>query len=79
MAAIYTWPFLFMKKGDKVTWKWGKGAAEGDIVKKHTQPVDKTINGAHVKRNADHDEPAYEIKQEDGGRVLKSQSEIRKD
>ena len=68
-----------MKKGDKVTWKWGKRSAEGEIVKKHTDPVEKTIKGTHVKRNADKDEPAYEIKQENGGRVLKSESEIRKD
>lgn len=67
-----------MKKGDKVTWTWGKGTAEGEIVKKHTEPVKKTIKGAKVKRNADKAEPAYEIKQEDGDRVLKSESELKK-
>ena len=67
-----------MKKGDKVTWKWGKGTAEGEIVKKHEHPVEKTIKGAHVKRNADKEEPAYEIKQEDGTTVLKSESELKK-
>ena len=78
MAATYTWPFLFMKKGDKVTWKWGKGSAEGEIVKKHNRPIEKKIKGTDVKRNADKHEPAYEIKQEDGGKVIKSESEIRK-
>lgn len=67
-----------MKKGDKVTWKWGKGTAEGEIVKKHAHPVEKTIKGAHVKRNADKEEPAYEIKMEDGTTVLKSESELKK-
>ena len=78
MAPISSGPFLFMKKGDKVTWKWGKGTAEGEIVKKHDEPVEKTIQGAHVKRNASKDDPAYEIKQEDGGKVLKSESELKK-
>ena len=78
MAPTYTGPFLYMKKGDKVSWKWGKGSAEGEIVKKHEQPVGKQIKGAHVKRNASKDEPAYEIKQADGGKVLKSESELKK-
>ena len=67
-----------MKKGDKVTWRWGKGKAEGEIVKKHDKPVERTIKGARVKRNADANEPAYEIKQEDGSKVLKSESELKK-
>ena len=77
MAPTYTEPFLYMKKGDKVTWKWGKGSAEGEIVKKHDEPIEKTIKGAHVKRNASEDEPAYEIKQDDGGKALKSESELK--
>jgi hypothetical protein len=66
-----------MKKGDEVTWKWGKSEAEGKVVKKHTEPVSKTIKGAKVKRNADKKEPAYEIKQDDGSKVLKSESELK--
>ncbi|WP_100342857.1 hypervirulence associated TUDOR domain-containing protein [Mucilaginibacter auburnensis] len=67
-----------MKKGDEVTWKWGKGKAEGEIVEKHNKPVSKTIKGSKIKRNASKDEPAYEIKQEDGGKVIKSESELKK-
>lgn len=67
-----------MKKGDKVTWKWGAHQAEGKIEKKYDKPVEKTIKGAKVKRQASKEEPAYEIKQEDGGKVLKSESELRK-
>ncbi|MBK0380563.1 hypervirulence associated TUDOR domain-containing protein [Mucilaginibacter segetis] len=67
-----------MKKGDTVHWNWGKGEAEGKIEKKYTKPVEKTIKGATVKRNASADEPAYEIKTKDGGKVLKSASEIKK-
>jgi hypothetical protein len=66
-----------MKKGDEVTWKWGKSEAEGRIVKKHDEPVSKTIKGAKVKRNASKGEPAYEIEQKNGNKVLKSESEIK--
>lgn len=65
-----------MKKGEKVEWKWGKSKAEGTIVKEYDKPVTKTIKGAKVKRNASKDEPAYEIKQEKGNKVIKSESEI---
>ncbi|RYY36549.1 MAG: DUF2945 domain-containing protein [Sphingobacteriaceae bacterium] len=67
-----------MKKGDTVHWNWGSSEAEGKIEKKHIEPVKKTIKGASVKRNASKDEPAYEIKQENGSKVLKSESELKK-
>lgn len=67
-----------MKKGDTVHWSWGAGQAEGKIEKTHTRPVKKTIKGAAVKRNATKDNPAFEIKQADGSRVLKSESELKK-
>jgi len=67
-----------MKKGDTVSWKWGKSTAEGKIVKEHEKSVTKTIKGAKVKRNASKDEPAYEIEQENGNKVLKSESELKK-
>ncbi len=67
-----------MKKGDTVHWNWGSSEAEGKIVKKHTEPVEKTIKGAQVKRRASKDEPAYEIKQGNGSKVLKSTSELKK-
>ncbi len=67
-----------MKKGDTVHWNWSNGEAEGKIEKKHTEPVTKTIKGAKVKCNASKDEPAYDIKQESGAKVLKSESELTK-
>jgi len=66
-----------MKKGDKVEWNWGKSKAEGTIVKKYDKPVTKTIKGTEVKRNATKDKPAYEIKQEKGNKVIKSESELK--
>jgi hypothetical protein len=67
-----------MKTGNKVEWKWGASKAEGKIVKKHDKPVEKTIKGAKVKQNASPQEPAYEVEQENGSRVLKSESELKK-
>jgi uncharacterized protein YjdB len=67
-----------MKKGDTVHWQWGASEAEGKIEKKHTETVTKTIKGTKVKRKASADEPAYEIKQEKGGKVLKTESELKK-
>ena len=67
-----------MKKGETVHWQWGSSEAEGKITKEHTEPITKTIKGSKVKRNASKDEPAYEIKQENGSKVLKSGSELKK-
>lgn len=67
-----------MKKGDKVEWKWGASKAEGTIEKTHEKPVTETIKGAKIKRNASKDEPAYDIKQKNGSKVLKSESELKK-
>lgn len=67
-----------MKKGDTVHWSWGKGQAEGKIEKKYEKPVEKHIKGATVKRNATKDKPAYEVKTDEGDKVLKSESELKK-
>ena len=65
-------------KGDKVTWTWGAGEAEGVVEQTFTSRVKRTIKGKAVIRNATPDEPAYLVKQEDGARALKSGSELRK-
>ena len=65
-------------KGDKVQWDWGNGTASGEIDEVFTEDVERTIKGNKVKREASSDKPAYMIKQEDGDRVLKSHSEVKK-
>lgn len=65
-------------KGTKVEWDWGTGTATGKITESFTEPVERTIKGTKVKRDADKDNPAYLIEQDDGDRVLKSHSELRK-
>lgn len=64
--------------GDRVKWKWGDGFGEGKITECFSENVTRTIEGTEVTRNASDDDPAYLIQQEDGGRVLKSHSEIQK-
>ncbi|WP_275784890.1 DUF2945 domain-containing protein [Pararhizobium gei] len=66
------------RKGSRVEWSWGKGKGEGKIVETFTDTVERTIKGQHIKRNASVEEPAYLVEQQDGGHVLKSQSELKK-
>ena len=63
-------------KGDKVTWTWGSGTAEGIIAEAFTEKVTRKIKGKDITRNASDAEPAYLIRQDDGDTVLKSGSEI---
>jgi hypothetical protein len=72
------WKRTTMKKGEKVSWKWGKSEAEGKIKEEFEKPVTRKIKGTEVKRNASKDEPAYLIEQENGNQVLKSESELKK-
>lgn len=65
-----------MRKGQKVSWKWGAHTAEGKIVERFTKPVKRTIKGSEVTREASKEEPAFLIEQEDGDQVLKSASEL---
>ena len=64
--------------GTKVKWNWGQGTGTGKVEKSYTEKVTRTIDGNEVTRNADDDNPAYYIEQEDGGAVLKSHSELEK-
>lgn len=65
------------RKGTAVEWTWGKGTGKGKVTRSFTEDVERRIEGTVVKRKADAEEPAYLIEQEDGGRVLKSHSELR--
>lgn len=62
--------------GQDVKWEWGNGTGTGTVKQIYTDRVEKTIDGSDITRNADEDNPAYLIEQEDGDRVLKSESEL---
>ncbi|MCM2503471.1 DUF2945 domain-containing protein [Aureimonas altamirensis] len=66
------------RKGQKVTWTWGNGTAEGKVEEKFTEKVTRTIKGKAITRDADKDNPAYLVVQEDGAKALKSESELSK-
>lgn len=65
-------------RGERVRWSWGQGEAEGVVTAVHHDRVELTIKGTDVARDADPDNPAYTIRQDDGDVVLKSASEVRK-
>ena len=59
-----------------VEWNWGNGTACGQIDERFERKVTRTIEGSEITRNGSEDNPAYLIKQEDGGTVLKLGSEL---
>ncbi len=66
------------EEGDKVEWDWGNGTGQAVVQKKYTQKRTLKINGSEVTRDADDENPAYKLEQDDGSVVLKSHSELRR-
>jgi hypothetical protein len=64
------------RKGQKVSWSWGDGTAHGKVEERFTDKVTRKIKGKSITRKADADNPAYLVRQEDGDRALKSESEL---
>lgn len=62
--------------GQRVRWNWGTGVGRGKIEERFDRHVERTIGGTKVSRNGSTDNPAYLIRQEDGGQVLKLGSEL---
>ncbi|MDT0688508.1 DUF2945 domain-containing protein [Salegentibacter sp. F188] len=67
-----------IRKGSKVSWKWGNGTAEGKVVSTHSEKVTKTIEGSEITRNGEEGNKALYIEQEDGSKVLKLENEVEK-
>ncbi|WP_136683282.1 hypervirulence associated TUDOR domain-containing protein [Falsirhodobacter xinxiangensis] len=65
-------------KGDKVHWKWGSSTAKGSVEEVFARKVSRTIKGRKITRKGSREKPAYLLKQEDGGKVLKLESELSK-
>lgn len=64
-------------KGDTVEWNWGNGTGTGEVQAIYTEKTTVQIKGQDITRNADKDNPAYYIKQDDGDAVFKSESELK--
>ncbi|MCM4154594.1 DUF2945 domain-containing protein [Gramella sp. AN32] len=67
-----------IRKGTKVKWKWGNGTAEGEVTATYSKKITKTIKGSEITREGEEGNKALYIKQEDGSRVLKLESEVSK-
>jgi hypothetical protein len=67
-----------IRTGSEVKWKWGSGEATGKVVETHTEKITRTIKGTEVTRNGENGNKALVIEQEDGGKVLKLESEVEK-
>jgi hypothetical protein len=65
-------------KGTKVEWNWGNGTGTGKIQESFKEKVTRTIDGSEITRDADSDNPAYMIEQEDSSRVIKSHRKLSK-
>ncbi|MGY5352228.1 DUF2945 domain-containing protein [Wenyingzhuangia sp. IMCC45533] len=67
-----------IRKGTTVVWEWGNGKAEGKVKETYTSKITKKIKGSEVTRNGESDNKALYIEQEDGGSVLKLESEVKR-
>ncbi|SER05169.1 hypervirulence associated TUDOR domain-containing protein [Neolewinella agarilytica] len=67
-----------IRKGSKVKWTWGSGTAEGKVKETFTKKVTRTIKGNSVSRDGEKGNKALLIVQEDGGEVLKLESEVER-
>lgn len=67
-----------IRKGSNVKWKWGDGYAKGEVTDTYKKKVTKTIDGSEITRDGEEGNKALYIKQSDGSRVLKLESEVEK-
>ena len=42
-----------IRKGSKVTWKWGSGEAEGKVIETFSEEITKTIKGNIITRKGE--------------------------
>ncbi|MFC3441321.1 DUF2945 domain-containing protein [Sphingobium rhizovicinum] len=62
--------------GMRVRWNWGQGVGRGRIAERFDRHVERSIAGALVRRNGSPADPAYLIRVDSGGEVLKLASEL---
>ncbi|WP_289038319.1 DUF2945 domain-containing protein [uncultured Zobellia sp.] len=67
-----------IRKGTEVKWKWGSGSATGKVENTYEESVTRKIEGNEVTRKGSKDNKALYIKQEDGSKVLKLESEVER-
>ncbi len=64
------------RKGMRVKWNWGQGVGHGRVAERFDAQVEKTIEGALIRRNGSARNPAYLVQTDNGSEVLKLASEL---
>ncbi|WP_336960024.1 DUF2945 domain-containing protein [Sphingobium aquiterrae] len=64
------------RKGSRVRWNRGTGIGMGVVTDRFERLVERTINGAKIARIGSTHDPAYLIALDDGGEILKLESEL---
>jgi hypothetical protein len=64
------------RKGMRVKWNWGQGVGRGRVAERFDAQVEKTIEGALIRRNGSARNPAYLVQTDNGSEVLKLASEL---
>lgn len=67
---------MMFRKGMRVRWNWGQGVGRGRIAERFEGRVEREIDGAPVRRNGSRSDPAFLIRADSGGEVLKLGSEL---
>lgn len=67
-----------IREGSKVQWEWGNGTATGKVVSTYTEKITRTIDGSEITREGEEGNKALYIEQDDGSKVLKLESEVKK-
>ena len=64
------------RMGMRVKWNWGQGVGRGRVAERFDRHVEKTIEGALIRRNGTAKNPAYLVQTDSGSEVLKLASEL---
>jgi len=64
------------RKGMRVKWNWGQGIGRGRVAERFDRHVERTIEGALIRRNGSASNPAYLVQTDNGSEVLKLASEL---
>ena len=64
------------REGRRSALELGQQPCRGKVAERFERRVQRTIKGEKIVRNGTKDNPAYLVEQEDGGRVLKLESEL---
>ena len=64
------------RKGMRVKWNWSQGVGRGRVAERFDGQVEKTIEGALIRRNGTVRNPAYLVQTDSGSEVLKLASEL---